>query len=57
MTPPHSLTVAELASQKGISTAILYNWRKAAKERGAVLGNGQPQSTLGDFLSDFNTER
>lgn len=37
MAPPHSLTVAELASQEGISTATLYNWRKAARERGAVL--------------------
>jgi transposase-like protein len=35
--PPHSLTVAELASQEGISTATLYNWRKAARGRGAVL--------------------
>ncbi|SET75915.1 Transposase [Marinobacter segnicrescens] len=37
MAPPHSLTVAELAGQEGISTATLYNWRKAARERGAVL--------------------
>lgn len=37
MAPPHSLTVAELASQEGISTATLYNWRKSARERGAVL--------------------
>jgi len=37
MAPPHSPTVAELANQEGISTATLYNWRKAARERGAVL--------------------
>lgn len=37
MAPPHSLTVTELASQEGISTATLYNWRKAARGRGAVL--------------------
>ena len=37
MAPPHSQTVAELASQEGISTATLYNWRKAARGRGAVL--------------------
>lgn len=37
MAPPQSLTVAELASQEGISTATLYNWRKAARERGVVL--------------------
>lgn len=37
MAPPHNMTVAELASQEGISTATLYNWRKAARVRGAVL--------------------
>src|SRR5690606_8004387 len=37
MAPPHNMTVAELASQEGISTATLYNWRKAARGRGAVL--------------------
>lgn len=37
MAPPQSLTVAEVARQEGISTATLYNWRKVAKERGAVL--------------------
>jgi len=37
MAPPQSLTVAEVARQEGISTATLYNWRKAARERGAVL--------------------
>ncbi len=31
------MTVAERARQEGISTATLYNWRKAARERGAVL--------------------
>ncbi len=37
MAPPYNMTVAELASQEGISTATLYNWRKAARVRGAVL--------------------
>ena len=37
MAPPHSMTVAEVARQEGISEATLYNWRKAARERGAVL--------------------
>lgn len=37
MAPPHNMNVAELASQEGISTATLYNWRKAARVRGAVL--------------------
>jgi len=37
MAPPHSLSVAELARQEGISSATLYNWRKAARKRGVVL--------------------
>ncbi|WP_084004738.1 transposase [Terasakiispira papahanaumokuakeensis] len=37
MAPPHSRTVAKLANQEGISTATLYNWRKSARKRGAVL--------------------
>ena len=37
MAPPQSMTVAEVARQEGISEATLYNWRKAARERGAVL--------------------
>jgi transposase-like protein len=37
MVPPQSLTVAVLSSQEGISTATLYNWRTAARKRGAVL--------------------
>lgn len=37
MAPPQSLTVAEVARQEGISSGTLYNWRKAARERGAVL--------------------
>ncbi|HEY7885733.1 MAG TPA: transposase [Cellvibrionaceae bacterium] len=37
MAPLQSLTVAELSSQEGISTATLYNWRAAARKRGAVL--------------------
>jgi len=37
MAPPHNMTVAELANQEGISTATLYNWRKAARVRGNVL--------------------
>src|SRR5690554_1991025 len=37
MAPPQSMTVAEVARQEGISTATLYNWRKVARERGAVL--------------------
>ena len=37
MAPPQSLTLVELSSQEGISTATLYNWRAAARKRGAVL--------------------
>lgn len=37
MAPPQNMTVAELAVQEGISEATLYNWRKAAREEGAIL--------------------
>lgn len=37
MAPPHNLTVAEVAIEEGISSATLYNWRKAARAEGAIL--------------------
>lgn len=37
MAPPHSISVAELARQEGISGPTLYNWRKQARNRGDVL--------------------
>lgn len=54
MAPPQSMTVAEVARQEGISTASLYNWRKSARERGAILpsrsnapGNGAAKRSSG----------
>ena len=44
MAPPHNMTVAELASQEGISTATLHNWRKIARVRGAVLAGAMVKS-------------
>ncbi len=37
MAPPQNMTVPELAAQEGISDATLYNWRKAARQGGAIL--------------------
>jgi len=37
MAPPQNMTVPELAAQEGISDATLYNWRKAARQQGAIL--------------------
>lgn len=31
------MSVADLAIEEGISDATLYNWRKAAREEGAIL--------------------
>ena len=33
MAPPQSLTVAELSSQEGTSTATLYNWHKGSRQK------------------------
>lgn len=45
MVPPHSLTVAELASQEGISTATLYDWRKAACMGASALSDEQAKQS------------
>jgi len=37
MAPPQNMTVPELAAQEGISDTTLYNWRKAARQQGAIL--------------------
>ncbi|NWO07557.1 MAG: transposase, partial [Alteromonadaceae bacterium] len=34
LSPPHSMTVAALARQEGISDQTLYNWRTQAREEG-----------------------
>lgn len=40
--PPHSLSVAELSRQEGISDVTLYTWRKQAMVRGEVVsGSGK----------------
>lgn len=40
--PPHSLSVAELSRQEGISDVTLYTWRKQAMMRGEVMsGSGK----------------
>jgi transposase len=40
--PPHNMSVAVLAKQEGITEATLYNWRKQAKNKGAVVPGNQP---------------
>lgn len=40
--PPHSLSVAEVSRQEGISDVTLYTWRKQAKAGGEVVsGSGK----------------
>jgi transposase-like protein len=36
------MSVAVLAKQEGITEATLYNWRKQAKTKGAVVPGNQP---------------
>jgi len=42
--PPHSLSVAELARQEGISEPTLYAWRKQAKAGGAAVPGDQKRT-------------
>lgn len=37
MAPPQNMTVPALSAREGISEATLYNWRKAARQGGAIL--------------------
>lgn len=40
LSPPHNMTVAEIAKQENISPATLYNWRNKARDAGQpVPGN------------------
>lgn len=55
MAPPQSMTVAELASQEGISTATLYNWRKAARVRGAILPSNSAKPDKWSSEEKFRT--
>ena len=32
--PPYNRTVADLAKAEGVSTATIYQWRKAARAKG-----------------------
>ena len=34
--PPHNRSIREVAAEEGISEATLYNWRKAARQRGEL---------------------
>lgn len=42
--PPHSLSVAELARQEGISEPTLYAWSKQAKAGGAAVPGDQKRT-------------
>lgn len=43
--PPHNRPITSLAEEEGISTATLYNWRKAARQAGRMLpdNSGEPE--------------
>jgi transposase len=40
MMPPQNRAVAELSRETGITETTLYNWRHAARKRGAVMPGG-----------------
>jgi len=40
MMPPHNRSIKKLSQEEGISEATLFNWRKAAREKGLLLPDG-----------------
>ena len=44
MLPPHHKSIDDIAKEKGISEATLYNWRQSARSEGRLLpaGNSTP---------------
>lgn len=48
--PPHNLSIPDVASQEGISTATLYNWLKQARTEGRPVP-GSRKSTPEDWPS------
>jgi transposase-like protein len=48
--PPHNLSIPEVSSQEGISTACLYNWLKQARTEGRPVP-GSRKSTPEDWSS------
>ncbi|MEP1214784.1 IS3 family transposase [Marinobacter sp.] len=44
LSPPHSMTVAALARQEGISDQTLYNWRTQAREEGRPVPGSKAKS-------------
>lgn len=55
MLPPHSLSVAELSRQEGISDVTLYTWRKEAIARGEVV-SGRAQRGAGKLPEHWPAE-
>ncbi|MBV6274467.1 transposase [Alcaligenaceae bacterium CGII-47] len=57
--PPHNRTVQDLATEEGISTATLYNWRTQARRHGQLLpdqaGNPESWSSLDKFNAVLET--
>jgi len=44
LSPPHSMTVAALAREEGISDQTLYNWRTQAREEGRPVPGSKAKS-------------
>jgi transposase-like protein len=49
LSPPHSMTVAALARQEGISDQTLYNWRTQAREEGRPVPGSKAWANSSDW--------
>ncbi len=52
MLPPNNQTVKAIAKAEGISEATLYNWRKAARESGRLMPDGDSTTPNGWCSAD-----
>ncbi len=52
--PPHNRTITSLAEEEGISTATLYNWRKAARQAGRLLPDNSAEPEGWSSRDKFN---
>jgi len=48
MIPPHNRSIKKLSQEKGISEAILFNWRNEAREKDLLLPDGNNPESWSD---------
>jgi transposase-like protein len=52
--PPYNRTVADLAKEEGVSTAAIYQWRKAARAKGQLLPENSAEPEGWSTQDKFN---